>query len=372
MRNPFITSGYAGPDYFCDREQETRQLTKLLLNGNNVVLMSPRRLGKTGLLYHCFSQEEIQEEFNTFIVDIYSTKNLHDLVMEMGKVVLSSLKSKGRKAIERFMDVVSSLRPGITFDVMGNATWNLETGVLHSPTFTLDQIFEYLQSSERPCIVAIDEFQQIVHYPEKNVEAVLRSYIQRCQNAVFVFSGSERHLLSEMFHSPARPFYASTSTFPLAPIPVEKYAGFATRLFAEAGKTLEDGVAESVYSKFEGVTWFVQKVMNQMFADCERGDSCTMAMIEPAIQQIVADNSIIYADLLYQLSARQKELLIAICREGKAKSITGGKFIKKYHLPSASTIQSAIKSLLDSQLVTRTQDTYELYDKFFALWLSSL
>lgn len=370
MKNPFVTSGYVGAAYFCDRVHETHQLTKLLVNGNNVVLMSPRRLGKTGLLYHCFSQEEMQRGYYTFVIDIYSTKNLHDLVMEIGKVVLGALKSKGRKAVEKFLDIVSSLKPGVTFDVMGNATWNLEAGILHSPAFTLDQIFEYLQTSDRPCIVAIDEFQQIMHYPEKNVEATLRSYIQKCHNAVFVFSGSERHLLSEMFHSPARPFYASTSTLPLAPIPVEKYAEFATRLFADAGKQLESGVAETVYEKFEGVTWFVQKVMNQLFADCDRGETCTLNMIEPAVRQIVDDNSVIYADLLYQLSSRQKELLLAISREGKAKAITGSKFIKKYHLSSVSTVQTAIKSLVDSQLVTRTQDAYELYDKFFALWLN--
>lgn len=372
MKNPFITSGYAGAEYFCDRVKETQQLTKLLTNGNNVVLMSPRRLGKTGLLYHCFSQERIQSEYNTFIIDIYSTKNLNDLVREIGKVVLSSLKSKGRKAIEKFLDVVSSLKPGITFDIMGNATWNLETGIIHSAEFTLDQIFEYLQSSDRPCIVAIDEFQQVMYYPEKNVEATLRTYIQRCTNAVFVFSGSERHLLSEMFHSPARPFYASTSTLPLEAIPVDKYSEFAIRLFAEADITLEEGVVESVYEQFEGITWFIQKVMNQLFSNCEKGDVCTKDMIPPAINQIVSDNSIIYADLLYQLSVRQKELLLSISREGKANAITGSRFIKKHHLGSASTIQTAIKSLVDGQLVTRHQDTYEVYDKFFAMWLNRM
>ena len=369
MKNPFVTSGYAGAAYFCDRVQETAQLTKLITNGNNVVLMSPRRLGKTSLLYHCFNQEEISSAYNTFIIDIYSTKNLNDLVMEIGKVVLGSLKSKGRKAMEKFLDIVSSLRPGITFDVMGNATWNLEAGVLHSPTFTLDQIFEYLQASDKPCIVAIDEFQQILYYPEKTVEATLRTYIQKCTNATFVFSGSERHLLSEMFSNPARPFYASTSTLPLEPIPLDKYSQFANDHFTANNRKLEDNVVEQVYTKFDGVTWFMQKVMNQLFSNTDRGEACTPDMVEPAISQIVRDNSIIYADLLYQLTFRQKELLLAICREGKAKAITGSKFIKKYHLPAASTIQTSIKSLLDSQLVTRSQDTYEVYDKFFALWL---
>lgn len=369
MKNPFITSGYAGAAYFCDRVQETAQLTKLLINGNNVVLMSPRRIGKTGLLYHCFAQEEIKNVYNTFIIDIYSTKNLNELVMEIGKVVLGSLKSKGRKTIEKFLDIVSSLKPGITFDVMGNATWNLEAGSLHSAEFTLDQIFEYLQTSDRPCIVAIDEFQQITHYPEKTVEATLRTYIQKCQNATFVFSGSERHLLSEMFHNPARPFYASTSTLPLEPIPLEKYDEFAKVLFEQADRHLEDGVVELVYNKFDGVTWFVQKVMNQLFSNLDKGETCTLDMVEPSIRQIVKDNSVVYADLLYQLSIRQKELLLAICREGKARAITGGKFIKKYHLPTPSTIQASIKSLTDNQIVTYSQDTYEVYDKFFALWL---
>jgi len=169
LKNPFVTSGYDGPEYFCDREEETVKLIRQLTNGNNVVLMSPRRMGKTGLLHHAFQQEEIANEYHTFVVDIYSTKNLNELVAEMGKEILNA-------------------------------------------DATLDQIFDYIKQSDRPCLIAIDEFQQIAHYPEKNVEAILRTYIQHCSNANFVFSGSERHLLAEMFSSPARPFYASTST----------------------------------------------------------------------------------------------------------------------------------------------------------------
>lgn len=369
MQNPFITFGYAGPEYFCDRIMETEKLKKLLLNGNNIVLMSQRRLGKTGLLYHTFAQEEIKENYNTFIIDIYSTKTLNDLVFEIGKAILGSLKSRGRKSMERFLDIVSSLKPGVTFDIMGNATWNLEQGTMHSPSYTLDQIFEYLNASDRPCIVAIDEFQQIMYYPEKNVEETLRTYIQKCSKAVFVFSGSERHLLSEMFHSPARPFYASTTTLPLGCIDKEKYIDFAISHFRNAGKTIVPEAVAKVYERFEGVTWFMQKTMNQLFFDTGRGETCTPAMVDIAVREIICDNSTIYEDLLYQLTSRQRDLLVAINREGKAKAITGSRFIRKHHLSSASTIQTTIKSLQERQLVTRTLDTYEVYDKFFALWL---
>lgn len=371
-QNPFITFGYSGPEYFCDRVSETNKLKKLLLNGNNIVLMSQRRLGKTGLLYHTFAQKEIKDNYNTFIIDIYSTKTLHDLVFEIGKTILSSLKSRGRKAMEKFLDIVSSLKPGVTFDIMGNATWNLEQGSIHSPSYTLDQIFDYINASERPCIIAIDEFQQIMYYPENNVEETLRTYIQKCNNAVFVFSGSERHLLSEMFHSPARPFYASTTTLSLDCIDKEKYIDFAISHFRNADKTITPEAVALVYERFEGVTWFMQKTLNQLFFDTERGETCTNDMVDTAINEIISDNSSIYEDLLYQLTARQKDLLIAINREGKAKAITGSKFIKKYHLSSASTIQTTIKSLMEKQIVTRNLDSYEVYDRFFALWLHLL
>ena len=329
MKNPFVTSGYEGPEYFCDREEETAKLIRQLSNGNNVVLMSPRRMGKTGLLYHAFQQEEIVNEYHTFIIDIYSTKNMNELVAEMGKVILN-------------------------FDA------------------TLDQIFDYIEQSDKPCLIAIDEFQQIAHYPEKNVEAILRTYIQHCSNANFVFSGSDRHLLAEMFSSPARPFYASTSTLNLEPINPLKYDEFAKAHFEKAGKRLETGVVEAIYNKFEGVTWYVQKVLNHLFAETDAGEWCKMEMIDAAVDEIVKDNGEIYADLLYQLTAKQKELLLAIDLEGKAKAITGSKFIKAHHLAAASSIQTAIKSLMDKQLVTFHLGEYEVYDKFFGIWLSRL
>lgn len=372
MKNPFVTSGYEGPEYFCDREEETAKLIRQLTNGNNVVLMSPRRMGKTGLLYHAFQQEEIVDEYHTFIIDIYSTKNLNDLVAEMGKVILNTLQSKSKKAFEKFVRVVTSLRPGVSFDPLGNPTWNVEVGTLQNSSTTLDQIFDYIEQSERHCFIAIDEFQQISYYPEKNVEAILRTYIQHCKNANFVFSGSERHLLAEMFSSPARPFYASTSTLNLESINVLRYDEFAKAHFEKAGKLIETGVVETIYNRFEGVTWYIQKVLNYLFADTALGGCCKMEMIDVAVNEIVKDNGAIYADLLYQLTSKQKELLIAINKEGKAKAITGSKFIKAHHLTAASSVQTTIKSLMDKQLVTYHLGEYEVYDKFFGIWLSRL
>lgn len=369
-QNPFLTSGYAGSDYFCDRVKETTKLKELLLNGNNVVLMSPRRIGKTGLLYHCFNQPEIKENCYTFIIDIYATKNIEDLIFEMGRSIVRTLKPKGQKAIEKFLEVVSALRPGVTFDVMGNATWSLGIDKPLSPEFALEQIFEYINQSDKHCLIAIDEFQQITYYPEKNVEAILRTYIQQCTNANFVFSGSERHLLSEMFNSPARPFFSSTSTLPLSILPLEKYAEFVDRHFTKAEKNIPYDIIALLYERFEGVTWYMQKVFNQLYMTMQEGEVCTPNMLDQTINEIINSYSSNYADLLYQLTSRQKQLLIAINREGKARELTSSRFIKKHHLSTASTIQVALKSLMEKQLITHNLGEYEVYDKFMSLWIN--
>ena len=204
--NPFVTTGYAGPEYFCDRVEETRALTELLCNGNNVALMSPRRYGKTDLIRHCFAQQEIAGQYYTFIIDIYSTKSLPEMTERMGKALLDALKPKGRKAWERFVDVLGSLKGGIRYDAAGVPAWTLQVGDIRNPATTLDEIFSYLRNAEKPCLVAIDEFQQIDKYGDRNVEATLRTYMQYCPNAHFVFSGSQRDMMGAIFTSSARPF----------------------------------------------------------------------------------------------------------------------------------------------------------------------
>lgn len=366
IENPFITYGYESADYFCDRVEETHQLTMLLRNGNHVALISPRRMGKTGLLYHCFSQPEIQDNYYSFLIDIYATKNLQDLVYQMGKSIVSRLRSRGQAAIDRFLQVVSSLRSGISLDGMGSASWNIGIGDIKSPSFTLEEIFNYLQDADKRCIVAIDEFQAIANYPEQNVEAMLRTYVQRCRNAAFVFSGSQKSLMSEMFSSPARPFYQSVSLMFLKPVSLTEYELFANRHFERCGKSIADGVVKAIYDRFSGTTWYLQKVLNQLFAT---RDVVTVDDVDTAVRQIVRQNEDAYKDTLFQLTVRQRNLLVAIGEEGKARKITGMDFVRRYHLNSASSVQKGVGVLMDKQLITHQQGVYEVYDMFLAEWL---
>lgn len=373
MVNPFVTKGYAGAEYFCDRVKETQDLVQLLTNENNMALISPRRLGKTDLIRHCFNQPAIKESYYTFMIDIYATGSLRDFVNVFGKAILEALKPRGRKVWELFVAALKSLQQELTFDMNGIPVWSLGMGNMENPAITLDEIFSYLDSADKPCLVAIDEFQQITQYPDgQNIEAALRTRIQRCQNATFVFAGSKRHLMGEIFTSPSRPFYQSVITMGLSPISEEKYTEFAVRLFEQHGKRLDAAVVHEVYSRFSGVTSCLQRVMNVLYFRTERGGRCTLEGVDDTIDYLLDLYSENYETQLSQMSEKQRIVFRAIVAEGKAKNVTGGTFIKKYRLWSASSVMSALKALLDKDFVTQEDEAYIPYDQFFALWLQRM
>ena len=370
IKNPFLTYGYNGPEYFCDRVEETKRLTSLLVNGNHVALMSPRRMGKTGLIRHCFAQKELQNNYYLFVVDIYATKSLAELTYELGRTILSVLKSKERKAWERFIQIAGSLRTGITLDALGQPSWNLEIGDIQSPKISLDEIFQYLKSADKPCLVAIDEFQTIMDYPEQNVEALLRTYIQDCNNAWFVFSGSKRHMMGEMFSSPARPFYQSASTISLKPIPLDAYSSFIAGHFEQGGKHIASEAIRYIYERFEGTTWYIQKICNELYAMAEQNLTCDIKDVDLAISCAVEEKNDTYQDLMARLSAKQKVLLLALAHAGRNVQPTSAEFIRKYHLTSASTVQRSMSALLDKDIVTSSNGQYCIYDYFLYYWLN--
>jgi hypothetical protein len=224
--------------------------------------------------------------------------------------------------------------------------------------------------ADKPCIVAIDEFQQITQYTDgQNIEAALRTHVQRCNQTTFLFAGSKRHLMSEIFTSPSRPFYQSVITMSLAPISIDKYSEFAVQKFRDYDKDVEPEVINAVYSRFNGVTSCLQRVMNVLFMRTPKGECCTVDMVDDAINYLLDLYSDNYETQLSQMSERQRVLFRAITAEGQAKNITGGSFIKKYKLWSASSVMSAAKALLEKDFITQEQGAYIAYDQFFALWL---
>ena len=373
INNPFIVGKYLSDEYFCDRKNETEFLRKQIENGRNVALISPRRIGKSGLIQHFFNQADIKEKYHVFFVDIYATNSLAEFVYTFGKEIYEQLKPKPTLWKEKFFQTISSFRMGFKLDPMTGAPGlDLGLGDIQAPQTSLDEIFSYIDEADKPCIIAIDEFQQIGDYAEKNVEALLRTKIQKCEKAQFIYSGSKRHMMTNMFNSPSKPFYQSAISMGLDPIPLEIYNEFAIQLFEKRGKHIDSSVIENIWNTYDGYTWFVQMMMNELFALTDDGATCCVDMIPEAQRNVVMSQESSYKDILSNIPPKQKIVLQAIAKEGIANSITSAKFIKKYNLNSASAVQAAIKLLLQNDIITKNENSYRVYDYFFAEWLAKV
>lgn len=372
ITNPFLTGGYVSPEYFCDRESESQTIVRNISNGNNLVLISVRRMGKKGLIEHCFNFPEIYENYYTFFIDIYSTSSLREFVYLLGRQIFEVLKPKGRAFIDNFFHVISSLRPAFKLDTMtGEPVFDIGLGEIKELNFSLEEIFKYLEQADRPCIIAIDEFQQVANYPEKNVEALLRTYIQHSKNTSFVFAGSQRHLLENIFFSSSRPFYQSVQALHLKAISFDSYHDFAVKNFSDSNKIIASQYIRTIYELLEGHTWYLQNIMNEIYGLIKTGEEVDLEIVQQAFSNKLFNLQPLFQTTLNLLTERQKDLLIAISKEGKATSLLSGAFIKKHALHSTSSAQSALKQLLEKEIVTVEDKYYYVYDRFFGLWLKT-
>ena len=375
MENPFYITGIIPEPYFCDREKETTWFIRTLENKAHILLSSPRRMGKTQLIRHAFEQPSIKNNCYTFYTDIYPTTSLHELVLFLSKEIYSVLVPKGKAVIDKFLAGLHSLAGSIGYDpVTGLPTFDIKLGDIHAPELTLEEIFRYLEQADKPCIFAIDEFQQIAQYPEKNVEALLRAHIQKMNNCLFIYAGSNRHILENMFNSAAKPFYNSAEQIYLDRIPKDVYTKFANEQFSKAGRTILPEAVSLAYDLFEGHTYYVHNVLHNVFAYLNSDKVIDKDDINKTLSDILEEKGRTFASVMNQLNYQQKETLIAIAKEGKASSVTSVAFVKKHALKSPSSVQYAISALLEKQLLTYQNEgrtkKYSVSDRFMEMWIS--
>lgn len=370
-RNPFIVTGKIEAEFFCDRVNESARLIKSTTNGNNMVIISPRRMGKTGLIQFCYDKEVISENYYTFFLDILHTSSLREFTYLLGKTIFDTLLRKSKKMTTLITQTLKSLSGKFGFDTLtGLPTFSVELGDIDKPEYTLEEIFKLISSADKPCIIAIEEFQQISKYPEKNIEALLRTHIQKIQNCNFIFAGSERTMMQEMFLSSARPFYRSSDIMELNAIDKDIYISFVKDNFSKRNRSISEEVISYVYDLFSGHTFYIQKAFNEAYANTPETAECTMETINAAIDDMIGLYDTIFREILSNIPEKQKEVLYAIAKEGNATQILSAAFIKRYSLSSASSIQAAVKKLLERDLISEREKSYFLTDRLLEMWIN--
>ena len=323
-------------------------------------------MGKSGLIKNVFHELQLGDEFKCAYIDLSGTQNLTEFVRAFASGVFSAYESTLEKVTAAASKFLMGFRPTLAIDAFGNRKYSFEI----APSFaeiSLTGVFDYLESRKFRTVVALDEFQQIAEYPEKGVEALLRSKIQFMHNVNFVFSGSRLHMMAEMFHSPKRPFFNSTASMSLDVIDRKAYFRFAAAFFRKAGKILPEGTFAWVYDRFEGITWYVQSVMKELYAAGIARP--TEKDAGAAIGHLVEENASNYGFILSKCSPGAVELLRAVAAERIVAEPMSAEFGRKYGLRAASSVRFALDSLLQEEMLYRRDDGYVVYDRLFAEWL---
>lgn len=369
MVNPFFTIGYGGPEFFCDRIAETEKLAEALTNGRNVAFISPRRLGKTGLIQHTF--RHLMEEDSSrrcFYLDIYNTQSQYDLVQLMANVILGSMDSLSERILKQLTAFFKSCRPLFSMDPMtGTPSVSLDLQPQNA-SHSLKEIMSYMKESGHECFVAIDEFQQILEYPEKGAEALLRSVSQFAPNVHFIYAGSKQHLMSAIFASPKRPFYQITQRMGLEPLDEDVYYDFAARLMSKAGKRLPREVFSAVYNFAHGFTYYVQDIMNRLYSRYD--GEITMENLHQIYREIKSEGETIYKDYCDILARGQLKLLRAIASEDIVEKPYESSFMQRNKLTAVSSVKLALSTMTKNGIIAKSDEGYYIYDRYLSLWLN--
>lgn len=367
--NPFTSSSYLGEDYFCDRKDETNQLLNNIQNGHSTVLISIRRMGKTGLIKHTFAKLPV--DYKGFYIDILETENLEQFLNLLTSSLLNAApeKSSFGKTIWNF---VKSLRPVISFDALTGAPqayFDLKPQLIES---NINSLLQFFENQSFKSVIAIDEFQQIVNYPEKSVEAWLRSRVQHLNNVVFIFSGSQQHLMKEMFTSPGRPFYRSTQLMRLERIPDETYAGFIIEQFQKYDKTITRELAFEILDWTNVHTFYVQHLCSRVFAATKKKVNNETWRYQANL--LLREQEAVFFAFRNILTKLQWHLLKAIANEATVSQPTSKIFLNKYDLGTSASVLRSLKALQDYDLVYSDYDNrgnlfYSVYDVYLQRWM---
>lgn len=375
--NPFYTVIDIPDEYFCDRNEETEKIIGLITNGSNIVLKAPRRIGKSSLIMHVFKNKAIAEHYNTLFIDIYGTKNASDFHAEFQNALLSAPFAKSAKIKRTFESMVKSAYLDLgNYDTASGTVSFPKIGFTPStlPKIPLQDLFGYLEHTEKPNLVVFDEFQQIQEYPER-MAATLRSYIQKMSNTRFIFSGSARHMLTTMFQMSNQPFYKSAAPMDLDILSLDSYTAFCKDLFRLGGKSIDDNAVSFAYHLFSGETYLMQETMKETYAGCAPGAAAGKDEVIEAVKELLSRKETDYRDILSRLdNKKERNTLYCIAIEGIASGLTSSAIMKKYQLDNASSVQNALENLGPDKLalIERiAKGTYVIQDRLFELWIAA-
>lgn len=367
--NPFITKGYIAKEYFCDREQETRLLLDAIKNGRDLVLYGRRKQGKSALIKHVFAQ--LDKKYITIWIDLLPTESFSDLLNQTASALLRAFEedtSIGKK----LWSGIKKLRPTINYDEFSgqpNITFDINDEKIQLSTFS--DIIGLISSITKNVVIAFDEFQQINNYKEENTEAYLRTLLQSISNLSVIFSGSDQHMLLQMFDNVDRPFYNFGQYLKLDHIDAKVYSVFIQNHFSNGKKKIDEDIIDELLKWSDYRTYNVQLTFNRLYSVSNR--TVTTQNVKEVKTALLKEREDVNYMLRRIISKGQWQVIEAFAKEGKIYEPYGKEFMQKYGFSNSSTIRRAVKSCTEKGLIYKGveegKEYFEIDDVLLSRWI---
>lgn len=362
MENPFIFGKAVVGRHFVDREKEVKEIKSTLASGQNMVLFSPRKMGKTSLIKEAFRQTD---NALCVYIDLWQTASVAALASEIVNRVAQATYTSAEKLGRDVRDLLKSIRPRVYLEADGRL------GIEFDKIVSKDALTDAIDFPERVAnkkkakiFVAFDEFQEIERLDGNRLEKLFRSVLQHHQRASYIFAGSERSLVETIFGSKDRPFYRFAKHKRLEPIDSDILKKFITGKFEKSGKEIDYEAVQWITDFSKGVPYYVQHICHEVWyaTDREANVALVMKTVEENIIPALSSGFQTIWDRIRGKS--QRRLLIALANEDEPAIYSHG-FIENYNLKSPGHVRRAVLSLEKSGLVEKN----EIWDHFFRLWI---
>ncbi len=351
-------------DYFCGREKEINRLEANINNGYNTLIHSERRIGKTVMIKYLLNKLEKEGSYETIYIDLFSTSSMSDFIKQLTERILE--KYHKNNLLSGIKKLLFGINASFSLDANGipKVSLSLKNDEIDS---TLGQLFGFLNNRKKRIVIAFDEFQEIVFYPEK-AEAIIRTYAQYSENISFIYAGSTNHMLRAMFYSASKPFYQSSDIIVLPKIPYETYWAYLESLFMEFKRKIDKNALDFILDFTDRHTYYTQFFCNYVFY--KSGKNISLKEVMTHSIELLENRRDDYMGLYRLLSANQRKIAIAIAKEEVVLKPLANNFLHQYKLPTPSSVSLAVKTLIEKEVLYSDDNGVKIYDVFFRRFLN--
>jgi hypothetical protein len=364
--NPFLVKGYISPQYFCNRIKESEMLISAVRNNQDITLFGPRRFGKSALIYHVF--HKLQKEYVCVYADIWGTSSTEEFTKELVNGIISSKVFTKQNTSSKLLSLLKSVGASFSIGLDGLPSVDIIYNDRNQQFRSLEDLFKFLNQLDIPILFAIDEFQEIKKYDnDVPFEGKLRSLTQQSNNIVFLYSGSEHHLLNEIFNEYSMPFYQSTRMVSIGKIERKDYYKFIVGKFKKGKKEINSEIINHILAISHLHTYYVQAIANFLYSQEKLPSS--ISEFDVLYREFILEKSVFYSELPERLTKQQFSVLKGIARSGLVENPNSANFMEISRIRSSSSIHRAINSLLDKQLIIKEDGKLRMYDVFLEHYL---